>query len=271
MTVTKAQTRGFFVGGTILFTLVFIGLTFDTHAKLAHRTRDDPVTEHVARGLSVWGKFNCENCHTLMGEGAYYAPDLTKIVSQRGAPYLKQFMADPSQFYSEQEHGRLMPKLGLSEQQIDDVIAFLDWVGRIDLNGWPPRPIHVQGSSIRGIPGVEPSGGGGDLATTRGKALFYEQAACASCHAVEPGRRLVGPSLAGLVGTAEGRVKEPGYQGEAHSAVEYLRESILEPDAYVVTGPAYGADGKSFMPPHYAKSLNPAQLDDLVAFLLTLR
>jgi nitric oxide reductase subunit C len=271
VTVTKAQTRGFFLGGTGVFTLVFIALTLHTHSTIEARTRGDRLTPQVASGLKVWGRYNCENCHTLMGEGAYFAPDLTHIVSQRGGPYLKQFLDDPSRFYSEEEHGRLMPRLGLSASEIEDVIAFLDWVGQVDMNGWPPRPIHVQGASVRGIPGVSPPQGGGDLASSRGKALFNEQAACASCHAVEPGRRLVGPSLAGAATTAEGRLKEPAYKGQARTAGDYLRESIITPDAYLVEGAAYSGGGKSLMPPHYAQMLEPSQVEDLVAYLLTLR
>ena len=47
----------------------------------------------------MWHRKNCINCHTLLGEGAYYAPDLTKIAQQRGAPYLRAFLADPAKFY----------------------------------------------------------------------------------------------------------------------------------------------------------------------------
>ena len=47
-----------------------------------------------------------------------------------------------------------MPTLGLSPDEIADVVAFLDWVGHIDTNGWPPRPILVSGVSSRGLPGV---------------------------------------------------------------------------------------------------------------------
>ncbi len=43
-----------------------------------------------------------------------------------------------------------MPNLKLSSQEIDQVIAFLSWVGKIDNNGWPPRPILVSGAAIPG-------------------------------------------------------------------------------------------------------------------------
>ena len=90
------------------------------------------------------------NCHTLMGEGAYYAPDLTKITEQRGVPYLQAFLKDPSKFYSEARDRRLMPNLQLSSQEIDEVIAFLGWVAKIDNQGWPPRPLLVSGATVPG-------------------------------------------------------------------------------------------------------------------------
>jgi nitric oxide reductase subunit C len=133
--MTKATTRRFFWGGTLLFTAVFIGLTIHTHTTIGERTNTDALTADVVRGLTVWERYNCENCHTLMGEGAYYAPDLTKIVGQRGRPYLRLFLADPSAFYSAERDGRLMPTLGLSQGEIDDAISFLGWLGEVDLNG----------------------------------------------------------------------------------------------------------------------------------------
>ncbi|MGZ8755600.1 MAG: c-type cytochrome, partial [Acidimicrobiia bacterium] len=82
---------------------------------------------------------------------------------------------------------------------------------------------------------------------------------CRICHSLEPGRRLVGPSLAGVGTAAATRV--PGLTAE-----EYLRQSIVDPDAYTVEGFQLGA-----MLPDIAHKLSEQQLDDLVAFLLTLK
>jgi nitric oxide reductase subunit C len=268
--VTKATTRRFFFGGTLLFTLVFIGLTIHTHTTISARTHDERLTEAVVRGLHVWGRYNCENCHTLLGEGAYYAPDLTQIVSQRGKPYLSAFLTDPSKFYSEERDGRLMPTLGFEGTEIADVIEFLEWVGGIDTNGWPPRPILVSGAAPRGMPYVEGEPTSDD-AVSRGKALFDGTAACATCHSRTQGLTQIGPSLAGVVKTAKERIADPTYGGGAQAPAEYLRESILRPSAFVVTGATYRApDGTSLMPAFYEKTLQPGQIDDLVAYLSTL-
>ena len=269
--MTKETTRRFFFAGTALFTLVFIGLTLHTHTTIARRTNGDRLDERVVRGLHVWARYNCENCHTLLGEGAYYAPDLTEIVAQRGKGYLSAFLADPAAFYSEERDGRLMPTLGLSSQEIDDVLEFLVWVDGIDTNGWPPRPILVSGAAPRGLPGVETQADA-ERPGDRGKAIFNGAGACAGCHAVAPGVRLVGPSLAGIAVTAAERVKDPAYHGKATGAEEYLRESILEPSRFLAPGGNFATPaGLSFMPDHYSKVLDAGQVDDLVAYLDTLR
>ena len=269
--MTKAVTRRFFFIGTAVFTLAFIALTVHTHTTIATRTHADQLTDEVRRGERVWARYNCENCHTLLGEGAYYAPDLTQVVQQRGAAYLAQFLANPAQFYSEARDGRLMPTLGLSPQEIADVIAFLGWVGRIETNGWPPRPILVSGIAVRGMPGVAGVASAADPAS-RGKALFNGAAACASCHSVEPGVTLVGPPLSRIAKRAEERIQDPRYHGTAHSAVDYLQESILKPSAFIVPDGVYAtAEQVSLMPDTYGKTLTPAEVQDLIAYLMTLQ
>ena len=269
--MTKATTRRFFFIGTAIFTAVFIGLTLHTHSTIAARTHGDRLDERVVRGVKVWQRYNCENCHTLLGEGAYYAPDLTEIVAQRGKGYLAAFLANPSAFYSEERDGRLMPTLGLAPQEIDDVLEFLTWVDGIDTNGWPPRPILVSGAAPRGLPGVETSPDA-EHPGDRGKALFNGAGACAGCHAVAPGVKLVGPSLAGIGDTASDRIKDPAYHGKASAVEEYLRESIVDPSRFVAPGGQFATpEGRSFMPDHYAKTLDAGQVDDLVAYLVTLR
>jgi len=268
--VTKATTRRLFFGGTVVFTLVFIGLTLHTHTTIAARTHADRIDEKVVRGLHVWARYNCENCHTLLGEGAYYAPDLTEIVAQRGRTYLATFLADPARFYSEERDGRLMPTLGLSEQEISDVIDFLAWVDGIDTNGWPPRPILVSGASPRGLPGLEAAADSPDP-LLRGSAVFNGPGACTSCHSLTAEMTLVGPSLAGVATRAVERVREPGYQGDADSPEAYLRESVLEPSRHLVPGERFAAAGRSLMPETYRQMLTPEQIDDLVAYLSSLR
>lgn len=101
----------------------------------------------------------------------------------------------------------------------------------------------------------------GDAAA--GEALFNQEAidsapGCITCHSTQPGEVLVGPSQAGIATTAAQRV-------EGQSAEEYLRTSILEPNAYVVDGFA-----PDVMYQEYEQVLSDEQVDNLVAYLLTL-
>ena len=84
------------------------------------------------------------------------------------------------------------------------------------------------------------------------------QAGCQICHSLETDRVLVGPSLAGIGELAATRV--PG-----QSAADYLRTSILDPDAYVVDGYRGGQ-----MLPIYEEQLTVEEIDALVEYLLTL-
>jgi nitric oxide reductase subunit C len=271
--MTKRQTRLFFVGGTTLFSIVFIMLTIDSHTQFGRLTHEENLDSHVVAGKHVWHRKNCINCHTLLGEGAYFAPDLTKIAQLRGEPYLRQFLKDPARFYSEEQHGRLMPNPNLSDQEIGDVIAFLTWVSNIDNNNWPPRPIVVSAATPPGITlgtvvSAETSTNPADL----GQALFRKTPpACFSCHSTEPGVQVVGPSLAGVRARAEAVVKSPDYKGTAKTAEEYLRESILHPNAYIVPGPTFSAAGQSIMPAIYQSMLTADDIEHLVAYVATIK
>ena len=296
--MNKKQARLFAIGSTFLATVVFLGLTVDSHRQFDKLTNADQITPEVTRGKDVWHENNCINCHTLFGEGAYYAPDLTKITKLRGEAYLTAYMKDPSQFYDEKKHRRLMPKQDISEPDIKALIAFLDWVSNVDNQGWPPRPILVTGATFPGSdqatasPGLSAGGAAtspGQVAASNvppgarpmsgaenpmalGQNVFRTAVpACTACHSVSPGVNMAGPSLAGLVGRAEQLLASGQYKGEAKDVAGYIRESITYPSAYVVPGPMYSAGGTSFMPNTYGTSLTPEQLDQLTAYLSSLK
>jgi len=88
-----------------------------------------------------------------------------------------------------------------------------------------------------------------------GKSLF-SAAGCVACHSLDPGVRIVGPSLAGVATRAATR--RAGY-----SAQLYLYESITHPNAYVVDGFPSG-----LMPQDFKTRLRPQDLSDLIAFLM---
>jgi len=135
--LSKGQARTFFVGGTILFSAAFLGLTIDTHRHIPKQTNADQITEEVIAGKKIWEDNNCMGCHTLFGEGAYYAPELTKTVERRGEVWLTAFLKDPATFYPGR---RKMVQYNFTDEEIEHVIAFLDWCGKVDLNGFPADP-----------------------------------------------------------------------------------------------------------------------------------
>jgi len=269
--MTKRQTRLFFAWGTTVFSVIFIAMTIHSHTQFPTLTHEQALTVPVVAGKHVWHRKNCINCHTLLGEGAYYAPDLTKIAQQRGDAYLRQFLKDPSRYYSEERHRRVMPNPNLSDQQISDVIAFLTWVSHIDNQKWPPRPILVSGTpQAVSLGGPQPRATSADP-VAMGEALFRQSPpACFSCHSIQEGVVLVGPSLAGVGTRAAKTVASPNYKGSARTPEDYIRESILHPSAYVLPGPTFSAGGQSIMPP-YGDALKPEQIDQLVAYLATFK
>lgn len=282
--MNNRQARLFAIGSTAFAAILFLGMTFDSHRQFPKLTNAENITPEVIHGKNVWHKYNCINCHTLFGEGAYYAPDLTKITQHRGEPYLHAYMRDPSKFYNEQKHRRLMPKQDLSEEEIRDLVTFLGWVSEVDNQDWPPRPILVTG----GISQPATKGGGGEITDSGaadvkpvssgsdpralGENLFSTAVpTCVACHSLVPGADGAGPSLAGVVTRTEKLLQSGDYQGEATDVESYLHESIVHPSAHLVPGDMYSAAGTSFMPTGYADSLTDEQIDQLVAFLATLK
>lgn len=270
--MTKRQTRVFFVAGTTIFGIIFLALTIHSHTRFGALTHADTITPAVIEGKHVWHRKNCINCHTLLGEGAYYAPDLTKIAQHRGEAYLRQFLQDPSRYYSEERHGRLMPNPNLSDEQITAVIAFLTWISRIDNQNWPPRPILVTAASPQGILlGTRVPEAASADPVALGEAVFKRTPpACFACHSLQQGVVLVGPSLGGLVTRTTALLTSPEYKGSAKTPEDYFRESILDPHAYVVPGQTFSAGGRSVMPP-LASILKPEEIDHLVAYLATFK
>ena len=273
--MNKRQTRLFAIVSTVIAAVAFAGLTIDSHRQFGRLTNADKITAEVKAGQDTWHKFNCINCHTIFGEGAYYAPDLTKITQLRGEAYLKAFLRDPSKFYDEKRHRRLMPKQDLSDVEISNLIAFFDWVAHVDNQGWPPRPILVTGG---GAFGTRPPAAAttpaeaGDNPIALGEQVFRSATpACVACHSTTPGVDMAGPSVAGVVGRAEKLLASSDYKGKAKDVEGYIRESITAPSAHVVPGEMYSAGGTSFMPTTYAKDLKPEQIDDLVAYLSSLK
>jgi mono/diheme cytochrome c family protein len=91
----------------------------------------------------------------------------------------------------------------------------------------------------------------------RGRGIFDSY--CTPCHAAAGETVVVGPSLAGIAVRGGNRI-------EGMDAQTYIRNSIVDPNVYIVEG-----FPEKIMPPDLNDQLSSKDLDALVAYLLTLR
>jgi len=138
--LSKKQARAFFLGGTLVTFLFFIGLTVYSLSEGQDQSNHENLTAEVVRGKEIWESNNCMGCHTILGEGAYYAPELTKVVDRLNIKYdgngeevIKSILMSEGPW---QPNGRKMVAYNMTEAEANDVVAFFKWIGEIDLNGF---------------------------------------------------------------------------------------------------------------------------------------
>lgn len=133
---TKQMARNMFYGGSAFFILLFAALIFDSERKIPLRTNAEAITPAVERGKRLWETRNCIGCHTLLGEGAYFAPELGNVYKRRGPDFIKAWIA------SQPTHTpgrRQMPQFNFTPQQMDDMVEFLKWTNNVNTENWPPN------------------------------------------------------------------------------------------------------------------------------------
>ena len=144
--MTKSMARNIFYGGSLFFILIFVGLTAHSHYYIqTTSTNTATLTDSVAKGKHLWEKHSCINCHTIMGEGAYYAPELGNVMTRWGVAEddhegaftaLKGWMdAMPTGI----EGRRQMPNFGLTDDEYRNLADFLLWTDTIRAQDWPPN------------------------------------------------------------------------------------------------------------------------------------
>jgi mono/diheme cytochrome c family protein len=201
----------------------------------------------IDRGAHTYATL-CYSCHGEDGKGAV-VPDSNP---PRIAPQLnrEQFWAkDPDEAKNQYElvyktiqrgrPGTPMPPWGqgdggtLNQEQIYELAAMIThgdrriqghtvWeevtsIVEENIAHGAPRPIPVSAAA----PPLPPE-------LQAGRAVF-DRNGCAACHATQGDVRLVGPSLAGI--SQAGATRKPGTAAE-----DYIRESIEDPNAFVVPG-----------------------------------
>lgn len=133
---TKQAARNIFYGGTVFFVLLFAAIVFDSERKIPERSNVQNITESVVRGKHIWETRNCIGCHTLLGEGAYFAPELGNVYKRRGPEFIKAWIKGQP---TGAPGRRQMPQFNLNDQQLDDMVEFLKWTSEVNTEKWPPN------------------------------------------------------------------------------------------------------------------------------------
>ena len=168
--MTEKQLARIFGWGTAAFVIVLAGMSVDTLGKVT-RGRTPPLTDQVVAGKATWQRKNCNDCHTILGIGGYFAPDLTKVAGRRDDVWMARWLFQPQAV----KPGTTMPDQRLTAEEAQQLAAFLRWVHGIDTNDWPPSPVGA-GSAGAGL---------------AAGALLFQQKGCSACHVVG-GRGVVG-------------------------------------------------------------------------------
>jgi len=187
--LTKSDSLKIFIVISVTAIIVFLLLSYDTLNRIPDQTNEKNLTDSVIRGKNIWESNNCMGCHALFGEGAYYAPELTKVYTRRSEEFLKMFLNDPAAMYPGK---RKMVKYNFSDGEVNDILSFLKWCGEVDLNGFPAEP-YLKIHTAAGAPAVVSSGSGVAKPDIFGKL-------CLTCHTLggEGSRIDPAPKLDGI-------------------------------------------------------------------------
>ena len=174
-----------FLIGTVTSAVLFLGLTWDTHRQVETLSHVDKLSDKVVEGKRVFEKHNCNDCHTILGFGGYYAPDLTKVVQRVGEDGIRYRVKSPEKAF--ENSWRKMPNQHVTDAEIDSLIAFFAWVGNVDNGDWPPqdskqRLSRTEESMVAGA-GVSPG------------AAVFQSRGCMNCHSLHGTGGTFGPAL----------------------------------------------------------------------------
>ena len=143
--MTKSMARNIFYGGSLFFIAIFVGLTAHSHYYITTVSTDEStLTESVVAGKHLWEKHSCINCHTLLGEGAYFAPELANVMTRWGVePGDHEGAFDATKTWMDAmpsgiEDRRQMPNFGLTDDEYRNIADFLLWSNTIRAQNWPP-------------------------------------------------------------------------------------------------------------------------------------
>jgi mono/diheme cytochrome c family protein len=229
---------------------------------------------------------NCRTCHGPQGEGIPGVAPAINIASLFNGERLAEVgFGGTLEDYVQGviAAGRPVPSAGtaypqrmptwgqefggpLRKDQVDSLVSFvLNWEESALAQVGGEAPAVSAGEAVGTDITVELPEGDAEA----GAALSQESiVGCAACHELSA----VGPAWAagggqpGVGARAEERIQAEDYTGEAATAREYLVESIVRTNTYIVDG--YEAN---IMPGDYGQRLTSQQVADLIAYMQSLR
>jgi mono/diheme cytochrome c family protein len=161
--------------------LIFVALSFmsflDSRGQVVP-TGVEYAGHDAVEGKRIFQAYNCMGCHTIVGNGAYFGPDLTKLYGHVGPAWLEAFLPSAGRWPTQTAvqvqlqkpmvsaeanvesleayfdkypaaaervnrrsgHATIMPNLPFRAGEIAKLIAFLKYTSEMDTEGWPPVP-----------------------------------------------------------------------------------------------------------------------------------
>jgi nitric oxide reductase subunit C len=183
--MTQKTAFWIFLVGTLSSAVLFLGLTWDTHRQVEILSHADKLSEQVVAGKKTFEMYNCNDCHTILGFGGYYAPDLTRVMHRIGEDGVRYRIKSPELAFA--DSFRKMPQQNLSDAEMGNLASFFTWVGEIENGDWPPQDSRkrlTRGEKrLVATVGVSPG------------AAVFQTKGCLNCHSLHGVGSTFGPAL----------------------------------------------------------------------------
>lgn len=233
---------------------------------------------------------NCTSCHGVDAQGTPgLAPPLNsrELLEQRAAEmgwpgdafgYIvktveggRLISSRPDQYVGNMPKGDMaMPPWGeqfggpLTQFDIENIALFL-----LNFEEFTPEQQAMIEAAQQAEAGGEEAAGGGEASLEDRAIQIMVNNGCGGCHTIQGVAGMVGavgPELTKIGSVAADRIADPNYAGEATTPEEYIHESIVNPNAYVVEGfPA------NVMPQNFSETLSEEDINTLVEYLSGLK
>ena len=237
--MTAGGAKTIFWVGTMASLGLFLVLTVDTHRKIAALSHADRLDARVVAGKRAFERHNCNDCHTILGFGGYYAPDLTRAWERLGDEAVRRRLEHPDVAFADSY--RKMPQQHLQPAEVDALLGFLQWVSGIENGDWPPQDgaRRWRRSTERLLAGA---------AMSPGAALILQEN-CLVCHRIGDRGENVGPRFEWVGARRDpewiaGYLSDPQARSPGTSMPEYAHLDPAQRQAIAEFVVSLGAEGR---------------------------